>query len=121
MLEPGWFLYISGTVQNRFHSDELEFKISNIEHLSEIREKMTKGIELEMYLKDVNETTISEIERLATSNPGKCSMKLSVVGAHEDRVIKLDTISRKFSIDVNDQLIKELRNLEEIRYEVVVG
>jgi DNA polymerase-3 subunit alpha len=121
MLEPGWFLYITGSVQNRFKSEELEFKITNIEHLSEIREKMTKGIELEMYLKDVNETMIREIERLATANPGKCAMKLSVLGAYEDRVIKLDTISRKYSIEINDQLIKELRTMEELRYEVVVG
>jgi len=119
MLETGWFLYITGSVQPRWNSEELEFKISNIQHLSEIREKMTKGLELEMHLRDVNQSIITELERIAIGHPGKQAMRLSVLGVHEDRAIKLDMLSRKFSIDVSDSLIKELKNVEEVKYSVV--
>ena len=119
MLESGWFLYLTGSVQNRWNSEELEFKIHNIEHLSEIREKMTKGLELRMRLKDVNEIVVDEIARMATENPGKCSLKLSVIGAHEDRAIQLEMLSRKFSIDLNDSLMQDLKSLEDIEVKVL--
>ncbi len=121
MLEKGWFLYLTGSVQNRWNGEELEFKIHNIEHLSEIREKMTKGLELKMRLKDVNEIVVNEIERLASEYPGKCSLKLSVIGAHEDRAIQLEMVSRKFSVDLNDKLMKDLKSLEDVEVNVVAG
>ena len=119
MLESGWFLYLTGSVQNRWNSEELEFRIHNIEHLSEIREKMTKALELRMRLKDVNEVIVEEIERLAIANPGKCSLKLFVTGAHEDRVIQLEMLSRTYSIDLNDKLMTELKQHDEIEYTVL--
>lgn len=121
MLEKGWFLYLIGSAQNRWNSEELEFKIHNIEHLSEIREKMTKGLELKMRLKDVNEIVVDEIERVATKYPGKASLKLSVLGAHQDRAIQLEMLSRKFSIDITDDLMKELKGLDELDVGVMVG
>ena len=121
MLEKGWFLYLSGNVQNRWNSEELEFKIINIEHLSEIREKMTKGLELRISLNDVNDTIVNEVERIAESNPGKCLLKLSLMGVYEDRAINLDMLSRKFTIDPTDELIKELSGIEEVRYKVLLN
>ena len=81
---------------------------------------MTKGLELKMRLSDVNEIVVNEIERLATNHPGKCSLKLSVLGAYEDRAIQLEMLSRKFSIDLNDELMKELKNLDEVDMDVMV-
>ncbi len=121
MLEPGWFLYLTGSVQTRWNSEELEFKIHNIEHLSEIREKMTKGLEVRMKLKDVNEIIVDEIERIASTYPGKCSLKLSVLGAHEDRAIQLEMLSRKFSVDLTDQFMTEIKTMNELDVQVMVG
>ena len=120
MLETGWFLYISGSAQPRWNSEELEFKIRNIEHLSEIREHMAKGLELRMRLNDVNEMVVDEIEQMATKYPGKCPLKLNVLSVFEDRTIELEMLSRKFSIDLNDDLMNELKNIDEIDVKVVV-
>jgi len=119
MLEKGWFLYISATVQNRWKSEELELKIHNIEHLSEIREKMTKGLELNVRLQDVNSIIVDEIERIAGLFPGKCILKLSLSGVHDDRAINLDMLSRKFTIDPTDELIKELKSMEEVDFKIL--
>lgn len=119
MLEKGWFLYISASVQNRWKSEELELKIHNIEHLSEVREKMTKGIELNVRLEDVNSIIVDEIERIAGMFPGKCLLKFSLTGVHEDRAINLEMLSRKFTIDPTDELLKELRSMEEVEYKVL--
>jgi len=121
MLEQGWFLYLSGIVQNRWNSEELELKITNIEHLSEIRDKMTKGLELKVRLEDVNAMIVDEIERLAEANPGKCLLKLSLLGAYENRAINLDMLSRKFTINPTDELMKELRSMEEISFNILLN
>ncbi|MEP5611665.1 MAG: DNA polymerase III subunit alpha [Cyclobacteriaceae bacterium] len=119
MLEKGWFLYISATVQNRWNSEELELKIHNIEHLSEIREKMTKGLELNVRLEDINSIIVDEIERIAGLFPGKCILKLSLSGVHDDRAINLDMLSRKFTIEPTDELIKELKSMEEVDFKIL--
>ena len=119
MLEKGWFVYLSGTVQNRWNSEELELKIHNIEHLSEIRDKLTKGLELNVRLEDINSVIIEEIERIAGMFPGKCLLKLSLAGVYDDRAINLDMLSRKYAIDPTDELIKELRTLEEVDFKII--
>ncbi|WP_421762799.1 DNA polymerase III subunit alpha [Ekhidna sp.] len=120
MLEKGWFLYLTGNIQNRWNSEELEFKIQNIEHLSEIREKMTRGLELKMRLEDVNDIIVDEVERIAEKFPGKSLLKMSLVGVYENRAINLEMLSRKFTIDPTDELIKELQGIEELRYRVLL-
>ena len=121
MLEQGWFLYLSGMVQNRWNSEELELKITNIEHLSEIRDKMTKGLELKVRLEDVNSMVVDEIERIAEANPGKCLFKVSLLGAYENRAINLDMLSRKFTINPSDELMKELQSMDEINFKVLLN
>ena len=120
ILEAGWFLHISGSSQPRWNSEELEFKIHAMEPLSEIRENMTKGLELRMRLNDVNEMVIDEIEQMVTKYPGKCSLKFSVLGVFEDRAIELEMLSRKFSVDLNDDVMNDLKNIEEMDVKVLV-
>ena len=119
MLEKGWFLYITGIVQNRWNSEELELKITNIELLNEIRDKVTRGLELKIRLEDVNAMIVNEIERIAEENPGKCLLKLSLVGVYENRGINLEMLSRKYTIDPTDELVKELQSLEEVQFRVL--
>ncbi len=120
LLETGWFLYMTGSVQNRWNSEELEFKIMHIEHLSEIRERMTKGLELQLRLDNLNETIIEEIEKYSQLYPGKNQLKLSVIGTFEDRMISLEMMSRRFAIEVNDDFVKNLERWEEINYKVLI-
>lgn len=121
MLESGWFVYISGIVQERWSGTELELKINNMEPLGDIRDKMTKGIELQMRLSDVNPVLINELEGFGRKYPGKCPLKISVVGAFEDRMINLEMMSRKHQIELTDELIKELDMLEEVQYRVLTA
>jgi len=121
MLEQGWFLYLSGIVQNRRNSEELELKITNIEHLNEIRDKMTRGLELKVKLKDMNAMIVDEIERIAEASPGKCLLRISLSGAYENRVINLDMLSRKFTISPTNELIKELHSIKEVSFKVLLN
>ncbi|MDE0471466.1 MAG: DNA polymerase III subunit alpha, partial [Ekhidna sp.] len=121
MLEEGWFLHLTGIVQNRWNNDELEFKITHIEPLSEIRDKMTKGLELKVRLEDVNAAIVDEVERIVEANPGTSLFKISLSGTHGDKPINLDMLSRKFTINPSNEVIKELQSIDEVRFKVLLN
>lgn len=118
-LEKGWFLYITGSIVNRWNSEELEFKIQNMEYLGDIREKLTKGLELQTQIQHVNESMISELERLIDKYPGKSMLRVSVLSQFEDRPINLEMMSRKLTISPSDELMKELASMDEFKIKVL--
>ncbi|MFT6867438.1 MAG: DNA polymerase-3 subunit alpha [Cyclobacteriaceae bacterium] len=120
-METGWFLYISGAVQNRWNGEELELKINQMEPLDEIREKKTKGIELHMRLEDVNKLLIDDIESFGKKYPGANVMKLNVVAPFEGRVINLEMLSRKMTVALSDELFKDLDKMDELQYKVLMN
>ncbi len=118
-LEKGWFLYVTGSIQNRWNSEELEFKIQNIEYLGDVRSKIVKGLELQMNIQDINDITIGELLQATANNPGSSTLKFSVVGVHGDRMINLEMLSRKRSIDLNSDLVKELKLMDNVKFKVL--
>ena len=63
-LNIGWFLFMKGKVQKRPWGDELEFKISSIELLSELKDKLAKHINLKVEYEAVDEELIEWIKEL---------------------------------------------------------
>jgi len=118
-LETGWFLYICGSVQNRWQSEELEFKIHNIEILGDMREKLTKGIELHLKLEDLDEIIVEELTKISGKYPGKSVMKLNVYSHFENRPLHLEMLSRKIMVEANYEMVKELESLESIQVHVI--
>ncbi|MFY0606720.1 MAG: DNA polymerase III subunit alpha [Cyclobacteriaceae bacterium] len=120
-LEKDWFIYVTGIVQNRWSGSELEFKITSMEPLSDIRERMTSGIELQMRLSDVTPSLVNEITGYADKYPGSNVLRLNVVGTYEDRMIGLDMLSRKYSVELTDEFIKELDSVDELNYKILMS
>jgi DNA polymerase-3 subunit alpha len=113
----GWFLYIKGVVITKQWGDQRpEFKISAIQLLSEIREKLSKSIQVDIRPKSVNEKLISQIEGLIVDNPGKCSFKVNIVDEQEN--IAVDLLSRKFMVNPNDELLNSLNDIPEVQFKV---
>ena len=120
-LEQGWFLYLTGSVQNRWKSEELEFKITNIEYLGDIREKVIKGLELQIHLNDINDLLINDLERLGKQFPGNNILKFNILNAHEDRMINIELLSRKLTVEVNHELIKAIESELDVSYKVLTS
>jgi DNA polymerase-3 subunit alpha len=119
-LEVGWFLSLSGSVQNRWKSEELEFKISNMEYLGDIREKAIKGLEIQVNLQDINDNLIDELQKLGEEFPGNCVIKLNIYNRYEDRMINVEMLSRSVTIDPNYALIKKIESMVDLRYKVLL-
>jgi DNA polymerase-3 subunit alpha len=113
----GWFLYIKGVVITKQWGDQRpEFKISAMQLLSEIREKLSKSIQVDIGPKSVNEKLISQIEGILVDNPGKCSFKVNIVDEQEN--IAVDLLSRKFMVNPNDDLLNSFNNIAEVELKV---
>ena len=116
----GWFLYIKGVVATKQWGDQRpEFKISNIQLLSEIREKLSKTVQIQIPPKSVDENTISHIEQLLVKNPGKCSFKVNLVDEKEN--ISVDLLSRKFMVDPSNELLASLNDIPDVRFKVTTS
>jgi hypothetical protein len=62
---------------------------------------------------------IKEIEGFGQKYPGGHNLRLNVISTFEDRMINLDMLSRKMTIDVNKDLIKDLDGYDGIKYKVL--
>jgi DNA polymerase-3 subunit alpha len=113
----GWFLFIKGVVITKQWGDQRpEFKISSIQLLSEIREKLSKSVQVNIRPISISEEIINQIEEILVNNPGKCSFKVNLVDETEN--ISVDLLSRKFMVSPNDELLNSLRDMPEVQFKV---
>ena len=112
-----WFLYIKGVVVRKQWGDQrAELKISSIELLSEIREKLTKTVMIDLNPGDIDEDTITRIEEVFEQHPGKCALRVNLLD--EDENIAVDLLSRRFMVSPDDSLLKSLAEIPNLRYRV---
>lgn len=113
----GLFLYIKGKIQERFRqADNLEFKVQNIQLLSELRDKLAKTITLNVSANDLNEGFINKVNELITQNPDvqprNCLLQFKVYDADENITVIMP--SKKIKVNPNNDLLTllELNHLE---------
>jgi DNA polymerase-3 subunit alpha len=114
----GWFLFLSGqVVGKRWAENELEFKITNIMLLSEVRGKMVKGLRVNIDLDDLTLDLMEKLEAITEKYKGEAKLYFDVVDRKEN--IALELFSKKFSIDPSAEMIKELKEIPEVIYKVI--
>jgi len=83
-LEDGSPLLVKGRVGLRYNSEkDFELKISNIYLLSEVLDKLTREITLQVTIDNLDEKLIAEVEQLISENKGRCQIKFQVVDPKE--------------------------------------
>ena len=115
---PGQFLFIKGKATTKKWSkdeNDLEFKIISIELLSELRDKLVKGITLNIESENVTEELINTIYEILGKHEGNCSFSMQVKDKKEG-IVKLN--SRTKRVDMNDEFLDCLNNIPEITYKL---
>ncbi|MEL7002601.1 MAG: OB-fold nucleic acid binding domain-containing protein, partial [Bacteroidota bacterium] len=119
-LMQGWFLFIQGrAVEQRWGDKRLEFKIHSIELLNDLREKKTKGLLINVNLEQINEGIINKIESICSQYKGDCSLRMNLVDTSEN--ISVEMMSRKFTVNPTNEMIKEIKTIPEINCKVLVN
>ncbi|PTB97252.1 DNA polymerase III subunit alpha [Marivirga lumbricoides] len=117
-METGWFVYVSGRVARKKWGDgALEFKISNFELLSELRNKRSKGLKITIDLQDINEALITELDNLCQTFKGECNVQIQITDKNAGFLV--DAMSRKYKINPTNELISGLRRLPELSYKIL--
>lgn len=115
-LTQGYFLFVRGKVQKRQWNDEMEFKISGIELLSDLREKMAKHIQFEVDYENINEDFLNWILTIDSPKKGQCTLGIDLIDRANRNVVKLR--SRKIKVDLTDELVKQLDHSSVLTYKV---
>ncbi len=120
-LKQGYFLFIKGKVQERYNQkDILEFKISSIQLLSDIREKLLKNITISVSVNDISGDFIERILQFINSNStqktGTCSLKFQIVDAENNLAVEM--LSKKAKIKPDNNFLKALDSFGEVKYKL---
>jgi DNA polymerase-3 subunit alpha len=117
-LAMGNFIYLTGRVEERYNQKGLwEFRPKVFHLLSEIRKDLSKEIELQIDLNELNGIVVNDLERTAKVYHGNCRIKLVVYDSEEK--IKVDLLAKKYLVDPINEFFEEIKKLEGIDYRII--
>ncbi len=109
-LKPSLAIFIKGKVQQRYmQNDAFELKISQMQLLSELKDKVFTSLTIKLPIAAVNEKTITDIEDLLKANPGKGQLHLMVEDEEQQLQLKLN--SRTKQVQINGEAMQKLQQL----------
>lgn len=113
----GYTVYIRGQVQpRRFRPEELEVKLTTIQLLSEIKDKLVSKITLQLPISELNDTLVSELSALVKNNSGNSLLYFHIIG--EEPHMNVQLFSRPAKVQVDKQLIDSLKNNLQIDFKI---
>jgi DNA polymerase-3 subunit alpha len=113
----GLSIYIEARIQpKRYRQEEMEIKISTINMLSEVKDKLVSKITLQIPLNVLNNTTVTELSALTKNNIGNSLLYFHIIGEEPNMNIKL--FSRSAKIQVNKKLIDYLKDDLQIDFKI---
>ncbi|MEZ4755838.1 MAG: DNA polymerase III subunit alpha [Flavobacteriales bacterium] len=116
-MQQGALLFVKGRASARtWGRDEgqMEFKISNIDLLSDARDKYFSKLNLLLDADQLDEPSIRELGRLLTATPGKCKVNLILNSATTNT--KLETSSKQLQVALTEELVRGLDGLPEVKW-----
>jgi DNA polymerase III subunit alpha len=118
LVKDGQYLYLKGKVMSKWgRPDEWEVKISSLQLLTEIRRKLTKSLNLNLNVNQLQPETLENLVEAVRQSPGDCQLKIQVWDEEEN--IRVETFSRNLRIMPTDELIAELSRLPGASFELV--
>ena len=118
LIEEGRMVLIKGKVQERYNQEGVwEFRPQVIELLSDIRERLSKGIQIDMELDKISEEIIKSIKEACMKHPGNCTLRLNVIDPLER--MKVEMSSGKFKIAPTNEFMDVLSELEDVSYKIL--
>ncbi|MCX6295547.1 MAG: DNA polymerase III subunit alpha, partial [Bacteroidetes bacterium] len=108
----GLFLYVKGKISERFrNSGNFEFKVSNIQLLSELRDKLARSITVNVSLKELNDEFMDKLNDIIAKNnaiePRNCTLQFRIFDTEEN--ISVVMPSKKIKLNPNNDLLDLLK------------
>jgi DNA polymerase-3 subunit alpha len=118
---PEIALLIRATVNEWRPRDEpgkvvYSLKVKHITHMSEVKEKMVKAINLDVSLSSINEKLIDDLDRFTVTSNGKV-LKFNIID--EESNTKVNMFSRNKQVELTDEFINFLNKTPEFDFKLV--
>ncbi|MDF2436577.1 MAG: polymerase subunit alpha [Bacteroidota bacterium] len=109
----GLFLFIRGKVSERYRgSGNFEFKVSTIQLLSELRDKLARSITIQVPLRSLNDEFISVVNNIITENAKvesrQCTLRFKIVDQEENITVELP--SKRIKVSPNNEFLGMLKD-----------
>ncbi|MBK9730467.1 MAG: DNA polymerase III subunit alpha [Chitinophagaceae bacterium] len=112
-LVEGTMLFVKGKYQLRYNSeDRYELKISSIQLLQDIRERLTKRVTLNISLNDVNDQLILKIEELFTKYKGNFPVAIQVNDKSDN--FSLNFNAQKATVNLSEEFMHMVDEFPEV-------
>lgn len=121
-LNDGFFLQVRGTVGERFkQQDNWEFKVGSIVLLSELRDKMSKCLTIQLPLTELSGTFMDQMDEIVKANTEQnptrnCQLKFMVLDYESN--ISLEMPSKNVKIFPSNEFLEHLSELNKISYKL---
>ena len=111
------FLFIKARCQpKQWRQDELELKITSMELLPDVKEKLIEKITILIPLSVLNKALITELAELTKERPGSTELYFKV--RDEDSKMTVDLISRPVKLSVGRELIAYLKERPDLEFRI---
>ena len=120
-LVPNSFIFIKALVKDGWVNKETQKKgdprlqFNSMQMLQEVMDSHTKKLTIQLPIGDVNDDSIANLKEIISSHKGDKQLELIIYEASEK--IKITMPSKKFKIDISNELLKKLED-EQIRYKL---
>ncbi len=116
-LQTGTLLFVKGRASARtWGRDEgqLEFRISSVDLLSDVRDKYFSRLLLKLEAERVNAPLAAELGALLKASPGKVKVSFQIISQQEN--LAVEAPSKGLAVAVSEELIRALENLGDVDY-----
>ena len=113
----GTFLYITGSCQpQRWDPNKLSFVVSNIELLSDVKEKIVKSLTISFDVMNFTQDIYDYLMEYIDKHPGNCKLQFQIKDSEHE--FSLELISKSVNITVEQELIDYIKSLDNIEYKL---
>ena len=117
-LTENYFLQIKGRVGERFgKAGDWEFKVSKINLLTELRDKQSKTLALQVEVGRISNDLLDKIhdileENKETTDDQKCTLFFEIFDYYENKPLSLRMHSKTFKVNPTNKIIDQFKKLE---------
>ncbi len=116
-LNEGTFLFIKARCQSRqWKKDELELKVTSIELLPDVKERLIEKITVLIPLSALNKALVDKLADLAEDHPGNASLYFKVVDTETQMDVNL--VARPVKLSVGRELVGFLEGRPELEFRI---
>jgi DNA polymerase-3 subunit alpha len=116
-LNEGMFLFMTAKYQpKQWKQEEMEVKVTSIELLPEVKERLIEKLTITIPLPSLNEVMVTELSALIKALPGNTELHFRVIDPNSN--IAVDLMSRPVKLSIQKELISYLEDCPELEYRI---